>query len=316
MDEEKLQKLIAGETHSVEFKESLCLINEIGQAVSAFSNTNGGIILVGVKDNGKILGVQIGKKTLEDLANYIKTNTDNHAFPKISVTDVDGKNVVIVEVRESDEKPVFFKEKTYIRMGKSKHKLSASEIRKLAKDSGEMVYWDERACKKADLKDIDWDFVKEFFIPKYESAIKKKVAGSDKDLLEALGCIKDNKPTNAGIILFGKNPQEFFRNSYIALARYKGYKEGAERLDYKEFTGNPIKQIDNCDGYIKEHISTMSRLHPYKAEREDIHEYPLFSIRELIVNAVCHRDYSEERTKIIIKMFEDRVEFYNPGGLP
>jgi len=111
-------------------------------------------------------------------------------------------------------------------------------------------------------------------------------------LLEALNCIIDDKPTNAGVLLFGKNPQKIFINAYIAIARYKGKEVGIERLDYKEFNGNLFHQIDECDKYIKEHIAIMSRLFPYKVEREDIPEYPLFSIRELVTNAVVHRDYA------------------------
>jgi len=105
-------------------------------------------------------------------------------------------------------------------------------------------------------------------------------------------------------------------NTYIALARYKGKEISAERLDYKEFQGNIIKQIDDCNTYIKEHIAIMSRLLTHKVEREDIPEYGWFSIRELITNAVCHRDYSKQGSKVIIKMFDDHIEYYNPGGLP
>jgi len=125
-----------------------------------------------------------------------------------------------------------------------------------------------------------------------------------------LSCIKEGKPTNAGILLFGENPQYFFRNSYIALARYKGKMEGVERLDYKEFFGNLFHQIDECDKYIKEHIAIMSRLLPHKVEREDIPEYCWFSIRELVTNAVCHRDYEDQGSKVIAKIFSDRIEFY------
>ncbi len=126
---------------------------------------------------------------------------------------------------------------------------------------------------------------------------------------------KKPDPLNSGILLFSKELQKFFINSYIALARYKGKELGIERLDYKEFKGNLFTQIDECDKYIKEHIDIMSRLHPYQIQREDIPEYGLFSIRELITNAVCHRDYKNQHTKIIIKIFNDRIEFSNPGGL-
>ena len=117
-------------------------------------------------------------------------------------------------------------------------------------------------------------------------------------------------------MLFGKTPQRFFINAYIALVRYKGKEVDIERLDYKELNGNLFQQIDNCDRYLKEHIAVMSKLLPYRVQRQDIPEYGLFSIRELITNAVCHRDYENQHTKIIIKMFSNEIEFYNPGGLP
>jgi len=306
-----------GETQNLEFKESLKLKEEIGETVSAFSNSDGGVVLVGVSDGREPIGIDIGRNTIEELANYIKRNTDPQIFPSIKIPEVEvgGKKVVVVEVGESQEKPVFFKNHAYKRVGKTNQRISSSELRKLAKEGGERVYWDERVCVDASLEDIDWKFIKNFFIPRYEKFSEGGIVGTPEELLEALSCVKEDKPTNAGILLFGKNSQKFFRNSYIALARYKGKMEGLERLDYKEFFGNLSHQIDECDKYIKEHTAIMSRLLPHKVEREDIPEYCWFSVRELLTNAVCHRDHEDQGSKVIVKMFSDRIEFYNPGGL-
>ena len=312
----EIKMIKQGESEVLELKESLSVKEEIGNTISAFSNTKGGMIIIGINDFGETIGLNIGKNTIEQLANYIKQNTDNSIYPKISVVRISDKDVIIVEVNEVDEKPVFFKGKAYKRVGKSNHKLSASEIRKLAKESGRKLYWDKQICEGTDLKDIDLGFVKKFFILFYEKRFNKKITGSPKELLETLNCIRSNQPTNAGILLFGKNPQKTFMNSYIALARYKGNIESVERLDYKEFKGNIFEQIDKCNEYIIEHIATMSNLDPGKVRREDIPEYGKFSIRELITNAVCHRNYENQHTKVIIKMFSNKITFYSPGGLP
>jgi len=305
----------SGESETIELKSSLSETKQIIETLSAFSNTKGGTIVIGVSDRGEFLGIGIGKKTIESLANKIKQNTDPMVYPSIRVEKTDDKWIVLIEIEESKQKPVLASGRAYKRVGKTNQKLGYEEIRNLALKSSK-VYWDEQICEDASLDGIDWDFVKKFFIPRYESISEKKITGSNEELIEALGCIKDGKPTNAGILLFCKNPQKFFMNSYIALARYKGEIESTERLDYKEFTGNLFQQIDSCDEYIKEHIAIMSRLHPMNVEREDIPEYPLFSIRELIVNAVCHRDYSDKRSKVIIKMFNNHITYYNPGDLP
>ncbi len=186
----------------------------------------------------------------------------------------------------------------------------------MAKASGEKVYWDSQICEEARLDDIDWKFVEETFMPLYEKTSEKKIAGKPINLLESIGCIKNSKPTNASILLFGKSPQTKFRNVYIAMARYKGNAVSGEKLDYKEFTGNLFQQIDNCNQYIIEHIVLMSKLIPGEVRRRDISEYGRFSVRELLTNTICHRNYEDQGGKIIIRMFDDRIVFYNIGSLP
>ncbi len=316
MDQEHLKELIqGGESAELEFKKSLSLSESIGKTISSFSNASGGTLIIGVTDSGEIKGVHIGKNTLEQLANRIKQHTDPKIYPSIDTENIDEKDILIIEVKESQEKPVFYRNNAYKRVGKSTHKLNSSEIRKLAKNSGEKTSWDEQICEEATLEDIDWTFVEETFIPLYEEATEKETAGKPKDILRSLGCIKDTKITNGGILLFGNDPQQFFKNSYIALARYSGEEVGTRRLDYKEFRGNLFQQIDKCNEYLSEHIAVMSRLHPGEIRREDIPEYGRFSIRELLTNAVCHRNYSDQGSKVIIKMFSNSIEFYNLGGL-
>ncbi len=305
-----------GESQTIEFKQSFADREKILKTICAFANTNGGKVFVGISDEGKIIGAIIGKDTLEKIPQKISENFDPVIFPSVYIEKTDNRNIIIIEVPEIYEKPVFFKNIAYKRVGRANRKISASEIRKIVKDTGGKTYWDEQICKGASIDDIDWNFIDRQFFPLYEETYKKKVIGNSQDIIESLGCLKKYKPTNAGILLFGKKPQRFFMNSYIALAKYKGQNIGIERLDYKEFSGNLFEQIDRCYSYIKENIAIMSKLLPYQIRRQDIPEYGLFSIRELVTNAVCHRDYYNQHTKVIIKIFSDRIEFYNPGGLP
>ena len=158
-----LLKLISGgENERLELKESLRLKEEISQAVSAFSNANGGSILIGVSNDGKVIGVDIGRNTVEELANYIKRNTDPAIFPSVKILEIEGKKIIVIEVRESAEKPVFFKNHAYKRVGKTNQKISSSELRKLAKESGSKVYWAELVCEDASLDDIEEEKVRRF----------------------------------------------------------------------------------------------------------------------------------------------------------
>ena len=308
MNQKQLKKLIEqGESQYLDFKKTPA---NIGKDICGFANTNDGIILVGVADDGKPIGVS--NKDEEQVANSAYS-LDKPVYPEITKINSDGKTVLMVKVKKSSELHTY-KGYGYKRVGSTDKPMSIEELVKKAQELG-IVKFDSEVCNKATLKNIDWDFVKEFFVPRYEKYAEKEVVGSHINLLEALGCVKEDKPTNAGILLFGKNPQEFFRNGYIALVRYRGREVGIERLDHREFRGNLFKQIDECDRYIKEHIMMMGRLLPYQVEREDIPEYPWFSIRELTINATTHRDYAVTGSKVIIKMFDDHMEYYNPGGL-
>jgi ATP-dependent DNA helicase RecG len=279
------------------------------------ANAKGGRIVIGVSKSGKVTGIEIGKDTVERLSNKIVNNMEPKVYPKISVSNIGRENVIVIEVKEAISKPILAFGRPFKRVGKSTMRISKDEYERMILEKKE-IYWDGQICEETNLKDIDWKFVGEFFIPLYEKVSRKKLVGTPKELLESLRCIRNGRPTNGGILLFGRNPQKFFLNSYIAAARYKGNAEGTERLDYREFEGNLFMQIDETDKYIKEHAAIMSRLLPYRVEREDIPEYGFFSIRELVTNAVCHRDYSNQHTKVIIKMFSDRIGFYNPGSLP
>jgi ATP-dependent DNA helicase RecG len=309
-----IKKLIErGETQSVEFKESLRLNDEIGETVSAFSNSDGGTVIVGVSDSGVVSGVDIGKNTLEELANYIKRNTDPRIFPSVAIQEMDVKKVVMIAVEESQEKPVFFKNHGYKRVGKTNQRISSSEMRKLAKESGERIYWDERVCEDASLEDIEEDKVKQFLRKaKYERRLEIDPDISVKEALERLSLIKVAKLTNAALLLFGKNPQRYFLQTKIRCARYKGTTP-ITFIDLRIIEGDIIDQVEEAENFVLSHIKKAAKIVGF--ERQEVWEYPINALREAIVNAICHRDYGYS-SDITVGIFDDRVEISNPGTLP
>jgi len=316
MNEKKFEQMLKkGESEKVEFKKSTAQIERALRSICGFLNHKGGSVYFGISDKNELIGQSATDSTLKSLSQKIRQKIKPEISPEIKVLEIKGRKVIEARIKKGANKPYYLDGISYKRVSTESPPIAPEELESIILKKNK-IQWDSQICEEASLEDINWVIVKEFFIPKYESLAKRRLAGTGKELLEALGCIKNNKPTNAGILLFGKNPEMFFRNSYIAMARYRGTVESTERLDYKEFTGNIFQQIDNSDKYIKEHVAILSRLHPMNVEREDISEYPFFSIRELIINAVCHRDYSEKGSKIIIKIFNERINYYNPGGLP
>lgn len=155
MTKEEVISLIQESEH-VELKSSLSLINEIIESVSAFANTRGGRIIAGVNNTGRIVGVTIGKNTIEHITNRILQNTDPKINPRIRVDTIDGKSIVIIEVQESLDKLVLAFGRPFKRVGKSTVKMSKDEYERLILEKhSEKLQFDKEMCKDAEFKDID-----------------------------------------------------------------------------------------------------------------------------------------------------------------
>jgi len=296
----------------MEFKISLTEWRDIIETVSAFSNTKGGTIQVGVHDDGNIIGVDVGKNTIEKLANQIKQNTDHHVYPSIAVEQKNGRNIIVITVSESESKPVYAFGRAFKRVGRSNQRMGSEEIRKYSILTSK-VYWDEQICKDASLQDIDKEKVKRFLEKaRFERRLDISVDISIKEALQRLSLIRKDMLTNAAVLLFARNPQRFFLQSEVRSARFKGL-EPLEFIDMKVFGGNIIDQRDDAVEFIKEHIKLHAKI--IGTERVETWEYPIEAIREAITNAICHRDY-EIASNVQVRIFDDRIEIWGVGPLP
>ena len=307
------RKLPTKETEAVEFKKSLAERSEILECVSAFANTKGGRIYIGVEPSGKIIGVEIGNNTIENLANEIKQNTDPKVFPSIEVLKVKSKDIISLFVPEYPSKPVWAKDKVFIRVGRTNQKASADIIGHFIKDQ-HAIKWDKTLFSKASIKDISQNKIK-LFIEKASVERNTVFEGTIniKNILQSLNLIENNSLTNASILLFSKNPQSIFLNSEVKCARFKG-NEPIDFIDMQSIDGTIIEQVPSILNFIRRHINISVRISG-TPEREEIWEYPQEALREAIINAICHRDY-EDPGNVQVRIFDSRLEVWNPGVLP
>lgn len=306
-------KLPTEETESIEFKKSLAERGEILECVSAFSNTKGGRIYIGIEPTGKIIGVEIGNNTIENLANEIKQNTDPKVFPSVEVIKIKSKDVISLFVPEYPTKPVWAKDKVFIRVGRTNQKASADIIRHFIKDQ-HTIKWDKILFSKASMKDISWNNIK-LFIEKASLERNTIFEGPKniKNTLQRLNLIENDTLTNASILLFGKNPQSIFINSDVKCARFRG-NEPIDFIDMQSIEGTIIEQVSAVLNFIRRHINISIKISG-APEREEIWEYPQEALREAIINAICHRDY-EDPGNVQVRIFDNRLEVWNPGVLP
>ena len=307
MNKNKIKNLIKeGESQKVEFKSKTN--DGLGKSICSFANTNNGVILVGVSDDRKIIG--IAEKYERDIANIAHTCKPS-VYPKVISVGIDGKNIFVVQIRKSDNLHSF-KNIAYKRIASHNKPLSPEEVIEFAKSAGK-IRWDEQICDGAGLEDIDEEKVKWFLRKaKHERNFDIEPETLIKEALERLELIKGEKLTNAGVLLFGKNPQKFFLSAETRCAKFKGTKP-LEFIDMKIFTGNIINQRNDAVEFVKEHIKLHAKI--IGMERVEKWEYPIEAVREAITNAVCHRDY-EISSHIQIRIFDDRIEIWGCGPLP
>ncbi len=177
--------------------------------------------------------------------------------------------------------------------------------------------FDLAICIEAGYDAIDENEVKEFLERKATKLNLGVPSRPIKDiLLNILKVIKEDngelKPTNTGLLFFGKNPSEFIPQNEIRIARFKGITR-RETIDSQEIKGPIYKMLDEVEIFFKRNTRLANKIVDFK--RVDIPEYPYGAIREALINAIAHRDYNRSEAPIMFSIFDDRVEISNPGGL-
>ena len=306
MDVEAL--ILKGESQALEFKERFD--SEGIETATAFANAGGGVVLIGVSDKGTVVGTKIGKETLKDWANKISQSTEPTIMPLIESHVVSGKTVVIITIDESPLKPVAYKGLCFMRQNNSNKKLTPKEVFRMHLQTIGSS-WDSYPARDAAIEDIDIIKVKKYIILANETG-RRKIREAPMAVLRKLDLVKDEGPTWAAILLFGKEPQRFVIQAKVHCGRFKISK--IDILDDRMIEGNLAEQADEAMDFIKKHISVRFKI-TGKPRREEIWEYPLEALREGVINAIVHRDYTES-SDVMIEIYDEKIEIWNPGNLP
>lgn len=306
---QKLTEIIAGgESNRVEFKSSLSEEREILETICGFSNMAGGTILVGVSDNGKIVGVDIGKKTVDDILNKIKFSIEPTIIPQAEVVEMDGKKVLVINVMEGINKPYFIGGVSFKRVGKTNQRLTKEELERiiLEKYKG-IVSFEERVISEG-ASEIDEQEVRRFVESVKSSRNIALTHSSIKEFFERLGLLREDRLTNAAVLCFSRKPELHLPYAILKCGRIR---DGI--ISEREITGPLLSQVEKGLGFLIEHLS-FSHTVGEDGKRVEHYEIPVEALREALVNAIVHRDY-EIASPIYVKIFDDKIEVVNPGRL-
>lgn len=301
------------EGQNIEFKKSLSNTESILQSIVAFANNGGGEIFVGISDYGEIMGVSIGKNTIENLAKEISKNVDPPIFPEIHSEEREGKTILIIRVKESKVKPHFYKSIAYKRTGKTNLQLTPQEIEEMIKTRIQIKDFDERTGEVT-INEIDKSAFRNF-----KELVKEKkrveIAGlKDEELLRKLNLIEGKKLKNAATFLFAENPSRYFPFFSFKCAVSKTSEFDIEKLiDIQSFEKPFFLLIEDLVDYIVRYVP--KRIYLERLRRKEDPIIPEKALREVIVNSLIHRDYEVPSPNYLL-ITPDFIEVRNPGGLP
>jgi len=296
--------------------------DKFGEAICAFANdlpnhAKPGYLLVGVDDEGRPSGAPITDDLLLALG---AIRTDGNLLPAPTMTvakvDVDGVPIAVVEVLPSELPPVRYKRDVWVRVGPRRARASDSDERVLSeRRAARAKTWDARGCGGAELSDIVVALFEAYRIEAVSKDVLDENHRSIEDQLASLRMFDrgTRRLTNSAILLFGKDVLGFVPGAYIQYVRYAGLDASADVLREVRIAGDLLSMLRELSSLA----TTIENGRPMESgalTEAMVYDYPGPALREVLVNAVVHRDY-ESNTPILVAHFDDRLEVLNPGGL-
>ncbi len=318
MDAKKIKELCTlGENSKVQFKQKLDSPSKIAAEIVAFANYRGGVILIGVEDKtGEIIGLSYDQ--VQQMSSAIGSTANELVHPTIylqtETVSVDGKTILVVNVDEGINKP--YKDASgniWIKQSSDKRRITENaEILSLFQESGNFRP-DEKGVRRTTVSDIDMPALNEY-LEKYYGKRADEFDMPMSQLLENLQIMTDGKVTLAGLLFFGKHPQMFEPSFVIKAVSFFGNDMGGmEYRDSKDITGTIPRMFSEGMAFLKSNLHSLQAGQSFNSVGKlEISE---IALRELLQNALVHRDYLLQ-APIRIMIFDNRVEIVSPGGLP
>ena len=301
-------KIHQDESQNVEYKESWN--DKYLEWICGFANAQGGRIFIGVNDAHEVTGVKDCKRLMEDIPNKIVTHLGIVA--DVNLHTADGLDYIEIVVQPSNI-PIACKGTYYYRSGSTKQELRGTALQQfILKKMGRS--WDDIGNDRATIDDIDRKAI-DYFLRKGIEAQRipeDQREASTKDILDSLGLIdNDGLLKNAAILLFGKNPLRFFPSIAFKIGRFG--KNEADLMFQDVIEGNIIQMADR----VMEILQGKYLVSPVRFEgmqRYETLEIPKEALREILYNAIAHRDYAGP--DIQMHVYDDHIEVWNEGELP
>ena len=320
-DEELEDLLLNGESDRVERKRAAADLDRIREAVCAFANDlpdyrQAGVVFIGVEDNGQCANTAIDDELLKRLS-QIRDDGSLTPFPSIEVraTVVSGCSVAVVTVWPSENPPVRFRGRVWIRVGPRRAIATPEEERRLVEKRrwGNLPF-DAQPVLGSGIEDLNLKRFENEYLPALVSV--DTLAQNQRSIVQQLLGLRlisvDEVPTTTAMLMLAKSTQDWFPGAVIAWRRVSGAKLTDPTADERILTGTIPDQLRRIDEFMDAAIETAVQMGP--ATHSKNAAYPLGALQQLVRNAVMHRVYEGTTAPVRVTLYSDRVEILSPGG--
>jgi len=308
------------ESLTLELKKSTAQLRACMETLCAFLNCSGGLVLIGVNDNKEIIGQTITDKTKRELANELAKLAPAAPIEidYVALAQQDKQVIAIRAMPDSAQRPYTYDGRAFVRTESSTHKMSREYYHNLIMQNvNTQIRWEDLPMLEASLEDLDHGLI--FNTVKKGlgyNRIPVEYDSSDvEEILRHFNLMKYDKITHAAMVLFGKKPQQFLPQCLLKLAKFRG-KDKSHFEDNRQVHGNVFTLLNEGLAFVSRYLPIASYFPKDSIQREDVPLFPPDVIREALVNAICHRDYSMVGSNISIGVYQDRIEVWNYGKLP
>ncbi|MGB8648069.1 MAG: ATP-binding protein [Anaerolineae bacterium] len=319
MDSSEITQLYQeGQGPTVAYELESAALTHLAETLAALANTQGGFVLLGIDPTSQAIKGVRDTEALQEKALAAALRADPPlVLPRPEPAMLDGKPVLVVQVPAGLPHAYGLHGKYMARDGKKNRALGPRQLRQLLRERGDNNF-EAGTLPGGTLDDLDRERINAYarlFLS--SEGNRHRWEEATLDLLYRRGCLtKENsqfRPTIAGLLLFGRDPQRLLPSAEVLLARYSG-KEMSDQFVRETARGPLAEQIRMAEAFIVANMRKGARIG--ELVREEKTEYPAAAVREAIVNAVAHRDYAIRGEEIRVLMFTDRIEVYSPGRLP
>lgn len=311
--------IAGGEDSFTQFKRNIHDAKTLAEELVAFSNAEGGVILVGVGDGGELIGLDESdiRRLNQLVSNTANENVKPPLYPLVEVETLDsGKHLLIIRVRKGNARPYATSQGIYLtKSGADKRRMSPEELRRLFAESGGQSA-DESLIANSDLTDLDPELLNQFLAKRDMQIHEDLKAGriTFKTLCENLDLSRDGQLTLAGNLLFGRQPQRLTKSFYVQCVHFAGNDLGCDRfLNRDTLYGTLASLYKQALNFLKTSLRHIQQDENFNTPGEL--EIPESCLIEALINALVHRDYFINAT-IKIFIFQNRLEIISPGRLP